>query len=110
MDSAHVESDLLHVLFTEAQIQERLREMAEEIHADYEGQDLLLVGILRGAVMVMSDLARSLPRHCEMDWMAISSYGSGTKSSGVVRLLKDLDTDITNRPSRPTPNTRNPAC
>ena len=97
MDSAHVESDLLHVLFTEAQIQERLREMAEEIHADYEGQDLLLVGILRGAVMVMSDLARSLPRHCEMDWMAISSYGSGTKSSGVVRLLKDLDTDITNR-------------
>ena len=89
--------NLERVLITEEEIQERLREMAEEIHADYEGQDLLLVGILRGAVMVMSDLARSLPRHCEMDWMAISSYGSGTKSSGVVRILKDLDTDITDR-------------
>ena len=97
MDAAHVESDLVHVLFTEAQIQARLGEMAEQIAEDYEGQDLLLVGILRGAVMVMADLARALPRHCEIDWMAISSYGSGTKSSGVVRLLKDLDTDISGR-------------
>ncbi len=97
MDASHVDDDLVNILFTEAQIQERLAEMAEQIAADYEGKDLLLVGILRGAVMVMADLARALPRHVEMDWIAISSYGSGTKSSGVVRLLKDLDTDITGR-------------
>ena len=97
MDAAHVESDLVNVLFTEAQIQQRLEEMGQEIAADYEGKDLLLVGVLRGAVMVMADLARALPRHLEMDWMAVSSYGSGTKSSGVVRILKDLDTDITGR-------------
>ena len=97
MDSSHVENDLVNVLFTEEQIQTRLRELAAEIEQDYVGQDLLIVGILRGAVMVMADLARALPRHVEMDWMAISSYGSGTKSSGVVRILKDLDTDITGR-------------
>jgi hypoxanthine phosphoribosyltransferase len=68
-----------------------------EIESDYDGKDLLLVGVLKGAVMVMADLARSLDRHVEMDWMAISSYGSGTKSSGVVRILKDLDTDIAGR-------------
>ena len=97
MDASHVESDLVNVLFTEKQIQDRLSELAAEIEADYEGQDLLIVGILRGAVMVMADLARSFSRHLEMDWMAISSYGSGTKSSGVVRILKDLDTDISGR-------------
>jgi|GEM_PF-754979 len=97
MDSAHVENDLVNVLFTEAQIQQRLQEMAEEIERDYEGEELLIVGILRGAVMVMADLARSFSRHIEMDWMAVSSYGSGTKSSGVVRILKDLDTDISGR-------------
>jgi hypoxanthine phosphoribosyltransferase len=97
MDATHVDDDLVNILFTEAQIQARLGEMAEQIAGDYEGKDLLLVGILRGAVMVMADLARAMPRHLEMDWMAISSYGSGTKSSGVVRLLKDLDTDITGR-------------
>jgi hypoxanthine phosphoribosyltransferase len=97
MDSSHVENNLVNVLFTEAQIQERLGQMAEQIAADYEGKDLLMVGVLRGAVMVMADLARAMPRHLEMDWMAISSYGSGTKSSGVVRILKDLDTDITGR-------------
>ena len=64
---------------------------------DYAGKDLLLVGVLKGAVMVMADLARALGRHVEMDWMAVSSYGSGTKSSGVVRILKDLDRDITGR-------------
>jgi len=97
MDPSDVEDDLVRILFTEAQIQGRLEELAVEIAGDYEGKDLLLVGILRGAVMVMADLARALPRHVEMDWIAISSYGSGTKSSGVVRLLKDLDTDITGR-------------
>jgi len=97
MDESHVQGDLVDILFTEEQIHARLRELAGEIEADYEGKDILLVGVLRGAVMVMADLARSFGRHVEMDWMAISSYGSGTKSSGVVRILKDLDTDITNR-------------
>lgn len=97
MDAASLEGDLVKTLFTEAQIHARIKELAKEIEADYEGRDLLIVGILRGAVMVMADLARALDRHIEMDWIAISSYGSGTKSSGVVRLLKDLDTDITGR-------------
>lgn len=97
MDTAHVDGDLVEVLFTEEQIRGRLAEMAEQISRDYEGKDLLMVGVLRGAVMVMADLARALDRHLEMDWMAVSSYGSGTKSSGVVRILKDLDTDITGR-------------
>ena len=97
MDSSHVEHELVNILFTEAQIQQRLAEMAEQITADYEGRDLLVVGVLRGAVMVMADLSRAMPRHLEMDWMAVSSYGSGTKSSGVVRILKDLDTDISGR-------------
>jgi hypoxanthine phosphoribosyltransferase len=97
MDARHVEDDLVNVLFTEKQIQDRLGELAREIEADYAGKELLIVGILRGAVMVMADLARSFERHLEMDWMAISSYGSGTKSSGVVRILKDLDTDIMGR-------------
>jgi hypoxanthine phosphoribosyltransferase len=97
MDSSHVESDLVEVLFTEKQIQDRLAELAREIEVDYEGKDLVIVGVLRGAVMVMADLARSLTRHVEMDWMAVSSYGSGTKSSGVVRILKDLDGDISGR-------------
>jgi len=97
MDSADVEKDLVNVLFTEAEIQGRIAELAAEIEKDYEGKDLLIVGILRGAVMVMADMARAFHRHLEMDWMAVSSYGSGTKSSGVVRILKDLDTDISGR-------------
>ena len=97
MDEAHIEGDLVKVLFTEEQIHARLAELAAAIEKDYQGEDILLVGVLRGAVMVMADLARSFGRHVEMDWMAISSYGSGTKSSGVVRILKDLDTDISGR-------------
>ncbi len=99
MDQQHVEDDLAldQTLITEDQIQDRLAEMAAEITADYAERDILLVGVLKGAVMVMADLARSLDRHVEMDWMAISSYGSGTKSSGVVRILKDLDTDLSGR-------------
>ena len=97
MDVADVEGDLVKILFTEEQILGRLGELAVEIEKDYEGKDLLIVGILRGAVMVMADMARAFHRHLEMDWMAVSSYGSGTKSSGVVRILKDLDTDITGR-------------
>ncbi len=97
MDSSQVEKDLVEVLFTEKQILDRLGELAQEIERDYEGKDLVIVGVLRGAVMVMADLARALGRHVEMDWMAVSSYGSGTKSSGVVRILKDLDADISGR-------------
>jgi len=91
------EQSLDEILLTEKQILERLGEMAAQIEADYQGKDLLLVGVLKGAVMVMADLARILDRHVEMDWMAISSYGSGTKSSGVVRILKDLDSDLNGR-------------
>jgi len=97
MDAEHVKDDLVDILFTEEQIQARIAEMAAQIEKDYEGRDLLIVGVLRGAVMVIADLARSLGRHVEIDWMAVSSYGSGTKSSGVVRILKDLDTDIAGR-------------
>jgi hypoxanthine phosphoribosyltransferase len=97
MDDAHVSDDLVNILFTEVQIQARLQEMADQISKDYVGKDLLIVGVLKGAVMVMADLGRALDRHVEMDWMAVSSYGSGTKSSGVVRILKDLDTDISGR-------------
>ncbi len=97
MDSAHVDGDLVNVLFTEKQILDRIAELAGEIETDYADHDLLIVGILRGAVMVMADMARAFSRHVEMDWMAVSSYGSGTKSSGVVRILKDLDTDISGR-------------
>ncbi|MFT4298868.1 MAG: hypoxanthine phosphoribosyltransferase [Aeromicrobium sp.] len=99
MDRAHIEADLdpSQTLFTEEQIQTRLQDMARQIEADYAGRDVLLVGVLKGAVMVMADLARALDRHVEMDWMAVSSYGSGTKSSGVVRILKDLDADISGR-------------
>jgi hypoxanthine phosphoribosyltransferase len=95
VDESDIPEDLTKVLFTEEQIQARLGDIARQIEHDYAGKELLLVGILRGAVMVMADLARALNRHVEMDWMAISSYGAGTASSGVVRILKDLDTDIT---------------
>ena len=97
MDFRHVEADLSKILITEEELHAKLDELARQIEDDYEGLDLLLVGVLRGAVMVMADLSRALDRHIEMDWMAVSSYGSGTVSSGVVRILKDLDTDLTGR-------------
>jgi hypoxanthine phosphoribosyltransferase len=97
VDPEDLSSDLAHVLLTEQQILDRLSELAADIDRDYEGKDLLLVGVLKGAVMVMADLARALSRTAEMDWMAVSSYGSGTTSSGVVRILKDLDEDLSGR-------------
>lgn len=97
MDSNDLGSDIDKVLVTEDQIKTRLVELAGEIDADYAGKDLLIVGVLKGAVMVMADLARALHSHVNMDWMAVSSYGSGTQSSGVVRILKDLDADVTDR-------------
>jgi hypoxanthine phosphoribosyltransferase len=97
VDPKDIEADLGRVLYTEVQILARLDEMGAEIDADYAGRDPLLVGVLKGAVMVMADLTRALHQPVETDWMAVSSYGSGTKSSGVVRILKDLDRDITGR-------------
>jgi hypoxanthine phosphoribosyltransferase len=97
VDEKDVADDLQKVLITEDQIRTRLAELAADIDRDYAGKDLLLVGVLKGAVMVMADLARAISSHVEMDWMAVSSYGSGTKSSGVVRILKDLNADITGR-------------
>jgi hypoxanthine phosphoribosyltransferase len=97
VDADDMGQDLEKVLVSSEQIQQRLAEMAAEVDRDYAGRDLLLVGVLKGAVMVMADFARALHHPVEMDWMAVSSYGSGTKSSGVVRILKDLDKDITGR-------------
>ena len=97
MDQSDVAGETVKVLLDEAHIQARLKEMAAQIDADYQGKDLLLVGVLRGAIMVMADLSRYLHNKVEMDWMAVSSYGKGTRSSGVVKIQKDLDTDITGR-------------
>jgi hypoxanthine phosphoribosyltransferase len=92
-----VRDDLTDVLISKEQIADKIAELARRIEADYVDQRPLLVGVLKGAVMVMADLARELRIHVDMDWMAVSSYGAGTKSSGVVRILKDLDTDLTGR-------------
>ena len=97
MDLEAVKGDIERVVVTEAQLQARLKELAAQVEKDYEGKDLLLVGVLKGAVMAVADFSRALQRQIDMDWMAVSSYGSGTKSSGVVRILKDLDRDITGR-------------
>jgi hypoxanthine phosphoribosyltransferase len=97
VDLEAVKGDIERVIVTEEQLQARLKELAAQVEKDYEGRDLLLVGVLKGAVMAVADFSRALQRHIDMDWMAVSSYGSGTKSSGVVRILKDLDRDITGR-------------
>lgn len=93
-----MDRDLLKVLLTEEQIRGRVEELAQEIGRDYAGvDDLLLVGVLKGSVMGLVDLARALKRPLAIDFMAISSYGQTTATSGVVRVLKDLDTDIGGR-------------
>ena len=97
MGDPDLDGDIEQVLVSGEEIQARLRELAADVDRDYAGRDLLLVGVLKGAVMVMADLSRALRSPVTMDWMAVSSYGSGTKSSGVVRILKDLDRDITGR-------------
>ena len=97
MEAADMGKDLQKILLTKEQIDVRLGELAAQIDEAYRGRDLLLVGVLRGAVMTMADLSRKISIPLEMDWMAVSSYGSGTKSSGVVRILKDLDTYIQGR-------------
>ncbi len=97
MDLDKVQADITKVLVTEEQIATRVKELASEIDKLYAGKDLLLVGVLKGAVMFMADLSRAIQIPVAMDWMAVSSYGSGTQSSGVVRILKDLDADVLGR-------------
>ncbi|MEU6128664.1 hypoxanthine phosphoribosyltransferase [Saccharopolyspora sp. NPDC047091] len=94
------DGDIASVLITEQQIQDKTAELAAQVAEDFQdaqGGDLLLVGVLKGAVMFMTDLARALPRPAQLEFMAVSSYGSSTSSSGVVRILKDLDRDIAGR-------------
>ncbi len=97
MDLTTVGTDVEKVIATEEQLKSRIAELAAQIDADYKDKNVLLVGVLKGAIMAMADLTRAMQSHIEIDWMAVSSYGSGTKSSGVVRILKDLDRDITGR-------------
>jgi hypoxanthine phosphoribosyltransferase len=89
-----LDADIEETVVSAEEIEARITELAKEIDADYEGREPVLVGILKGAAMFMSDLARALERPTRMEFMAVSSYGSGTQSSGVVRILKDLDSDI----------------
>jgi len=97
VDADHVPSEITEILITDEQLQRRLAEVAAQVDADYAGRDLLLVGVLKGATIVVADFMRHLKSHVTVDWMAVSSYGSGTQSSGVVRILKDLDTDLEGR-------------
>ena len=92
-----VHEDIEEVLISADEIQDKLGELAKQISEDYRGKDLLLVGVLKGAFVFMSDLARHIELPLEFDFMAVSSYGSATKSSGVVRILKDLDYEISGR-------------
>ncbi|MEL4320466.1 hypoxanthine phosphoribosyltransferase [Leifsonia sp. YIM 134122] len=97
MEAHDIDGQLTEMLLSEEDIHAKLAELARVIEIDYADKNVLLVGVLKGAVMVMADLVRELRIHANMDWMAVSSYGSGTQSSGVVRILKDLDTDVTGR-------------
>ena len=97
MDLSKVSDKITKVLVTEEQIDAKVAELAAQIDEQYAGKDVLLVGVLKGAVMFMADLSRAIQIPVQMDWMAVSSYGSGTVSSGVVRILKDLDADVLGR-------------
>ncbi len=95
--SFEVHEDIEQILISADEIQDKIASLAKEITEDYRDKDLLLVGVLKGAFVFMSDLAREIKLPLEFDFMAVSSYGSTTKSSGVVRILKDLDFEITGR-------------
>ena len=97
MSATELESGVSEILIEEERIQSRIRELGAELSVDYAGRELLLVGVLKGAVFFMADLMRSLTVPCEIDFMAISSYGASTDSSGVVRILKDLDINVEGR-------------
>src|SRR5215213_644492 len=90
-------SNIGEILVQPDDLAHRVRELAEQISADYAGRDVLLIGVLKGAVFFLADLMRQLEVECEVDFMAVSSYGSSTDSSGVVRILKDLDAPIEGR-------------
>jgi hypoxanthine phosphoribosyltransferase len=94
---SELEKDVAEILIDEDSLQRRIADLGDEVSADYAGRDLLLIGVLKGAVFFMADLMRRLTVPCEIDFMAISSYGGQTDSSGVVRILKDLDMNIKGR-------------
>jgi hypoxanthine phosphoribosyltransferase len=85
------------ILVQPDQLKERVRALGRQVSADYDGRDVLLVGVLKGAMFFLADLMRNIDGACEVDFMAVASYGSATDSSGVVRILKDLDTPIEGR-------------
>jgi hypoxanthine phosphoribosyltransferase len=89
-----MKNDLKEILLDEEILSKKISEMGEQISKDYEGKDLMLVGVLKGSVMFMSDLMKAISIPCIMDFMAVSSYGNSTETSGVVRILKDLDFEI----------------
>jgi hypoxanthine phosphoribosyltransferase len=95
--SAAKDSAIGEVLLSEEQIQARIKELAQQITEDYKDKDVVLVGVLKGAFMLMSDLSRQIALPLEFDFMAVASYGYATKTSGVVRILKDLDYEISDR-------------
>lgn len=89
--------DVKEIIITEEQLKQRVHELGQEITRDYQGEEIVMVSVLRGAAIFMADLVREIDLCVEMDYMAISSYGGGSRSSGVVRILKDIDTDIRGR-------------
>jgi hypoxanthine phosphoribosyltransferase len=97
VSATELEAGVSEVLIDEERLQARIRELGAELSVEYAGRELLLVGVLKGAVFFMADLMRSLTVPCEIDFMAISSYGASTDTSGVVRILKDLDINIEGR-------------
>jgi hypoxanthine phosphoribosyltransferase len=97
VSATELERGVAEVLIDEDSLRARVVELGEEISRDYTGRQLLLIGVLKGAVFFMADLMRQLTVPCEVDFMAISSYGAATDSSGVVRILKDLDINISGR-------------
>jgi hypoxanthine phosphoribosyltransferase len=97
VSQTEIEVGVAEILIDEETLRDRVAELGAELSADYAGRDLMLIGVLKGAVFFMADLMRTIDVHCEVDFMAISSYGASTDSSGVVRILKDLDANIEGR-------------
>ena len=91
------DNDIQEVLFSEEQLKNRVREIAQQITADYQGKEIMLISVLRGSFVFMADLCRAIDLPCTLDFMVVSSYGKGTKSSGQVQITKDLSEDISDR-------------
>lgn len=92
-----LEKDIQEILFTEVQLKNRVGEIARQIESDYAGKEVMFIGILRGSFVFMADLCRAVELPCTLDFMSVSSYGSGTTSSGQIQIIKDLSEDITGR-------------